>query len=127
MYSPLYLTAHGGVERKYKYILQIIQKSPLICIADKKHVNNRNMEIDFKSCANERKVAETRKKDMILEQLKAEINLFYDKIAKSLRRENAVLKAEIKRLEKENAMLKAENEAFNNIALQNSVSGQNHA
>ena len=85
------------------------------------------MEIDFKSCANERKVAETRKKDMILEQLKTEINLFYDKIAKSLRRENAVLKAEIKRLEKENAMLKAENEAFNNIALQNSVSGQNHA
>lgn len=85
------------------------------------------MEIDFKSYLGERKAAETHKKDMIFEQLKAEINLFYDKIAKSLRKENAVLKAEIKRLEKENAMLKAEKEAFNNIALQNSVGRQNHA
>ena len=71
------------------------------------------MEIDFKSCLDERKSAEADKKDMILEQLKAEINLFYDKIANRLRKENVLLKAEVKRLEKENARLKAENEAFN--------------
>mgnify|MGYP004565633121 CR=1 FL=1 len=71
------------------------------------------MEIDFKSCLDERKSAETNKKDIILEQLKAEINLFYDKIANRLRKENVLLKAEVKRLEKENARLKAENEAFN--------------
>lgn len=70
------------------------------------------MEIDFRSCLNERKIADANKKDVILERLKAEINLFYDKIADRLRKENAILKAEIKRLEKENARLKAENEAF---------------
>ncbi len=64
------------------------------------------MEIDFKRCLNERKAAEANKKDMILEQLKDEINLFYNKIANRLRKENALLKAEVKRLEKENARLK---------------------
>lgn len=82
------------------------------------------MEIDFKSFADGRKAAKSDKKDLILEQLKAEINLFYDKIANRLRKENAVLKAEIKRLEKENAGLKIENEAFNR-ALKNNVSKQN--
>ncbi len=76
------------------------------------------MEIDFKSCADERKAAAAQKKDVILKRLKAEINLFYDKIANRLRKENVVLKAEIKRLEKENARLKAENAAFKRADLQ---------